>query len=248
MLWFILFGIGQPVAVATPLNATGIVGQDLLNYMEDLFPELQLQPGEVDVNKGLRCLNAAMRLFESNAAQYTNFLGGQIGYVTTAQNVEFTPYPTGLLRVDRLDFIEPTTNYPSYRLTALYIPGSHSNRYRFFPFNLIGGTLTSGAPRSYWTDGRNFYWDPIPDNDYSVRWYGYLQAPQLTAAGTFQYPEIAAYPIAVVAARMSRMGLDDDISQYVALGKDVFNPLLDAMGVFNADAAPVYEFAYSHDT
>src|SRR5687767_9939258 len=118
-----------------------MTGQDGLNYMELLHPELQLQSGESDVVKGLRALNAAQDYFEVIAARAPGVLGGSIGTVTTTINTESTAYPAGLLRVDRLQFIDPATSRPAWNLAPLYDAGGHAPS-NYFPFNITTGSAS----------------------------------------------------------------------------------------------------------
>src|SRR5438874_4944062 len=93
-------------------------GQSILNLMEVLFPELQLQPSETDVTKGLIVLNAAQDLLETIIAQYPRLKGDQTGNVTTTASVESTAFPTGFKRLDSIWYVDTTSspNLPTYRL------------------------------------------------------------------------------------------------------------------------------------
>jgi hypothetical protein len=89
-------------------------GQDLLDRMELLDPELQLQSGETDVNRGLLALNVAQDHFESVVAIHPDLMGGAYGTVATAASTEITAFPTGLLRLDDLWMID--SGLPSYQM------------------------------------------------------------------------------------------------------------------------------------
>src|SRR4051812_32985844 len=106
-----------------------MTGQGLLDRMELLNAELQLQAGEADVTKGLLSLNVAQDYFESVAAQRGKLFGSAVGTVVTAANTESTAYPTGLLRLDRLQYIDPVTSRPAGDLTPIRRTGGHSSSY-----------------------------------------------------------------------------------------------------------------------
>ncbi len=221
-------------------------GQSLLNIMEVLFPELQLQTTEGDVVKGLVCLNAAQDMFETHAAQYKDFMGGSVGTVTTTAAQEYTAFPTGLLRLDGMDFLDQGTLRPAFPLTPLYKRGGHVQA-DFWPFSLISNTST-GAPRGYWTNGTRIYWAPEPDGAYIVRTYGFSSADDITALGTFAYPDAVMLPLAVVACKIARLGLDDGIEAYSAFATETFNPVLDLLSGYRRDGLQSPNYTYTHDT
>lgn len=222
-------------------------GQDLLDHMEDIYPELQLQSGEGDVAKGLRALNRAQDLFELFAAQRGEVLGDQTGTVTTTANTETTTFPSGVLRIDGLDFIDPSNSLPSYTLVPIKFRGGHRHNYRW-PWRVWNVTGSTGRPSGYWTNGRNIYWNPLPDATHTVRWYGFQAASDITAGGTFAYPDAGILPFATVAARILRVGTDDPVDAYMQLAEESFNALLDTLERFKRDGPPEYTYRYHHDT
>ena len=98
-------------------------GQSVLDLMEIMDRGLQLQSGETGVTLGLRAANAAQDYFESILALEPNVLGSQVGTITTAASTESTTFPTGVLRIDRLQYIDPTTSRPSWDLDRVGYPG-----------------------------------------------------------------------------------------------------------------------------
>ena len=98
-------------------------GQSILDLMEVMDRGLQLQSGETGVTLGLRAANAAQDYFESLLAVEPNVLGSTVGTVTTAADTETTTFPTGLLRIDRLQFIDPDTSRPSWDLDRVGYTG-----------------------------------------------------------------------------------------------------------------------------
>lgn len=223
-----------------------MTGQSLLDLMEDLNPELQLQSGEKDVNKALRLLNAAQDFFETMIAAHTDVLGGQVGTVTTTGSTESTAFPTGVLRVDRLQYIDPTTSRPAWDLKKYKRVGAHAYN-QFWPWT-IASTSTTGKPRAYWTNGRNIYWDPLPSGTHTVRWYGLQSAADITASGTFTYPDSCALPFSVLAVRLVKSGLEDPVEDVTKLATDILQPLVTALANFDRDGAVPVQLRYSHDT
>jgi hypothetical protein len=221
-------------------------GQSVLDRMEILHPELQLQTGESDVAKGLIAVNIAQDYFESILALHPGVLGDTVGTVTTTANQETTTYPTNLLRLDKLQYIDAATSRPSWDLDPLYGDGSHAGL--TVADWLATPTATTGAPKAYWTNGRSLYWAPIPDATYTVRWYGFQQQTDLTASGTFQFPDICLTPIATFAVKAWRIGLDDATDQLQALAQDVFEPVVTALKGFRREGPKPLVYRYAHGT
>ena len=221
-------------------------GQTILNLMEVLNQELQLQTGEADVVRGLIALNAGQDYFESLLAQHPGVMGGDITTVVTAASTEATVFPTGFLRIDRLQFIDPDTNLPAWDLAPVMSAGGHAwNRY--WPLNIIS-VATEGKPRAYWTNGTNIYWDPLPNGVHTVRVYGLAAASDIIAGGTFAYPDIAMLPLATAAVRLMRTGVDDAVDPYQALGDEVFRSTMQALTRFRRDSGGSYRYKYIHET
>lgn len=220
-----------------------MTGQDLLDRMELLNAELQLQPGEANVTRGLLALNVAQDHFEAFAAAARNILGSSVGTVATVLSTESTAFPAGLLRIDRLHLIGDNGR-PEAELIPLQRTGGHAV-HRFWPLSLVS-TSSTGKPRAYWTNGANIYWDPLPAGAYTVRWYGFTSAANITASGTFAYPDIVALPIASFAGRLIKGGLDDDPRELAAIANETFRPVLDALGNFNRDGAKGLEYTEVH--
>lgn len=220
-------------------------GQTILNMMEALAPELQLQSGEADVVKGLLILNAAQDAFESLCAQHPHVFGSGVGNITTSQNVEYTAYPTGLLRLDGLDMLDDDAR-PEYPLRNPKRRGGHRFN-RPFWWDYISST-SMGKPAVYWTNGLRIYWDPIPDDSYRLRYYGFIAAIDITATGTFTYPDAVMLPLASVAVRIIRTGLDDPIADIGQLSKDIIQPVVEMLAGFNRDGGQGYRYEYNHDT
>lgn len=220
-----------------------MTGQDILDYMEVMDQELQLQPSEEDVVNALRALNIAQDMFELVAAQYKRFLGGQTTTVTTAASTETTAFPTGWLRIDRLQFIDPDTSLPLYDLEDAEEVGGHVYQ-GSWPVYLTR-VITTGRPSFYWTNGRNIYWSPLPDDTHTVRVYGFAQATNITAAGTFAYPDQVAPGIASYAVRVMRSGKDDPAD--MDLAKETFDPVIATLRSFNKSGFGRPSYRHYHD-
>lgn len=221
-------------------------GQTILNLMEVLHPELQLQSGEVDVTKGLLVLNAAQDYMESIFALQPDLLGDSKGTVATVASTETTAFPTGVLRLDGVQYLD-TNSYPVYELQDIRATGGHIATSSIPAFITSTSTLT-GAPNAYWTDGSYFYWNPLPDGVYTLRWYGFQSKSDITASGTFGYPDVCLLPLATFAVRIERMGLDDDTSQYIKLATDLFEPVVSLLGNFQRERAPGFQYRHMHLT
>jgi hypothetical protein len=220
-------------------------GQTILNLMEVLHPELQLQSGESDVAKGLVAANAAQDMFETHAAQYCDFWGSSTGTVDTTSGQEFTDFPTGLIRLDGLDYINPTTNRPGHSLRPLFERGQHAAG-NFWPNSLVS-SQSSGVPRAYWTNGTRIYWDPIPSGTDTIRYYGFSHDTDITASGTIRYPEAVSLPLATLAVKIIRLGLDDPIGELTQFVADTFNPVLDLLSGFRRDGPAPYAYSRHHE-
>lgn len=230
---------------ALPASALSThTGQDLLNCMEVLARELQLQPGESDVRLGLTALNMAQDYLESVLAAYPGVLGGVTGTMTTAANTETTAFPVGVLRVDLLQLLD-SDGRVSRDLDPIYVAGGHAGASDWLS---AASSSVTGAVRGYWTNGRAVYWAPRPDDVYTIRWNGFQAVNDLTAVGTFGYPDVCMTPLATLAVRFIRTGLDDPIQQYQQLADELFTPVVEALSRFQRERAPSLEYRYAHDT
>jgi hypothetical protein len=221
-----------------------MTGQSLLDRMELLNQELQLQSGETDVTRGLVALNVAQDFFETLAASRGKILSGSVGTFTTTSGQETTTFPSGVLRIDRLQALN-SSSLPVRELVPLRRAGGHAG-HTVWPLNYLIGQGT-GAPTHYWTNGTNIYWSPRPSAQETIRYYGFAAASDITAGGTFAYPDIVALPLAAFAVQLFKMGLDDDTESIMAFAATTFNPVLDAMSAFNRDGAVGLEYTQTHN-
>src|SRR5262245_8838166 len=101
--------------------------QTILNQMMLLNNELQLETSGSDVTTGLTAVNASLSYFESLVSQYPRILGDQTADITTTANTETTSFPTGFLRIDRIQMIDTTQspNLPIYDVIDIKKVGGH---------------------------------------------------------------------------------------------------------------------------
>ncbi len=220
-------------------------GQTLLDLMEVMDRGLQLQSGETGVTRGLTALNASQDHFESILALEPNILGSTVGTVTTAADTETTTYPSTLLRLDRLQYIDPATSRPAWDLDRVGYTGDYYQSQMVLP---VGSSSTTGKPLRYWTNGSLIYWDPLPNDTHTVRYYGFVPASDITASGSVAYPDIALMPLATFAVKLLRVGKDDDNAEVTDVSGRVFGPTIQALSRFNRDRPPGYDYRYIHTT
>lgn len=214
--------------------------------MELLNQELVMQTGEADVTRGLVALNRAQDHFESLIALRPNALGSAIGTVTTTASTEATAFPSGVLRIDKLQFIDAATSRPAWDLIPIEQVGGHSTS-QFWPYNLSSSTMT-GKPRGYWTNGTNIYWDPLPSGTHTVRYYGLAVAADISAAGTFAYPDILILPLAAFASRLMRTGVDDPVGDVARTASELFDSVIDTLSNFTREQGKSLHYRYAHET
>lgn len=222
-----------------------MLGQTLLDTMELLNQELQLQAGEADVTRGLLALNIAQDFFEGQAAKIPNIFGSQVGTLIQTAGVESTQYPTGLLRIDRLWYIDPATFRPAWKLSPRKEVGEHASASGSWMLNLTSSNST-GKPVGYFTNGTTVYWDPLPDGANQVRWYGFTVAADISAAAIFAYPDIVRLPLATFATAVLKLGVDDDPSALNSLSTNLFSGVLETLGGFNRDGAAPLQYTQDH--
>lgn len=212
--------------------------------MELVNQELQLQSGEADVTRGLIALNVAQDYFENLAAARKGIKGAGTGTVVTVASTETTAFPTGLLRLDALHLLDTSTSRPKSELINLKRTGGQAAT-RFWPLNITTSN-TTGEPRGYWTNGTSIYWDPLPSGVSTIRWYGFQRQTDITASGTFLYDDGVSFPIATFAARLMKIGVDDNANDLGGLAQETFKAILDTLEMFNRDGSANLEYTEIH--
>lgn len=220
-----------------------MTGQSLLDTMELCNQELQLQPTESDVTRGLLALNVAQDYFETLAA-VRKIKGGQTTEIATVANTETTAFPTGYLRIDGIQRLSGTGGYVVEDLDRLQRVGGHAGgRSSQWIFSAASST---GTPSSYWTQGTSIYWAPKPNAVAYFRVYGFQRAVDLTAAGTFTYDDCVALPLASFATRLMAVGVGDPVGDVMAIAQETLKATLDALEEFNRDGGQALRFERSH--
>lgn len=223
-----------------------MTGQTLLDTMEVLDQEFQLQTSEADVVRGLIALNRAQDFFETLAAKEGKILGDTTATVTSSTSTETTAFPTGFIRLDRIQFIDPTTSLPTYDLDNLDHTGSHIANSRW-PLQLFTSS-NPGTPDAYYTNGRLIYWSPLPDATHTFRVYGFKHADDITASGTFSYDDGLCLPMASFAVKLLRMGVDDAVGTLDALAKECFDEAIAGMRSVVRDGPGSFFYTRYHGT
>lgn len=210
--------------------------------MELLNQELQLQSGEVDVSRGLLALNVAQDYFEALAASAKIKGGTSTGTVVTAATTETTTFPAGLLRIDRLQTLNSNSR-PDGELVRINRTGGHIGATTWPSSTFANST---GKPTGYWENGVSVYWSPLPDGVYTIRWYGFQVASNITASGTFAYDDIVALPLAGLAVKLMKIGIDDPSEDITSVASLAFASTLEILSGRNRDGAVGYEYTQVH--
>lgn len=218
-------------------------GQTILDRMELLHPELQLQTGEADVTRGLIAANMAQDYMESVFALHPGIFGDSVGTVTTTASTETTTFPTGVIRLDKVQRLDSNGRVVA-DLEPVRSAGGHAPNSDW----LTTASGVTAAPRYYWTNGRAFYFDPIPDAAYTLRWTGLQQQTDLTASGTVLYPDICLSPLAAFAVKVLRTGLDDDPTALASLASELFEPVVAALSNFRREGPQALMYRQFHTT
>lgn len=200
---------------------------DLLSRMEILDAELETGSGEDDETKALLALDIAQDHFEAIAATYPRVFGTHDDTLTTTANTEKTTKPATILRLDSVWYLDTTVtpNIPRYKLESSKDSGGHIPGLPWPTRAQVG--MCAGAPDGYWDDEDYFYWSPVPDAVYTLRWYGMKSQAAITARGTtFAYKDHLAMPFATFAVRAIKVGLEDGSDALKALAEELFAPAL----------------------
>ena len=195
----------DPVTIAT-----------LLNYMTVFDNELQVGADDPDETRAIRAINIVQDWFEAIAAGESEMLQSYSSLTTTA-NTEVTSWPSGLLRLDSLWYVDTTQtpNLPQWQLEPMYETGGHRPSMSW-PESVVLSN-TPGKPRRYYATGPHtagrLFWEPVPDDAWTIRYYGLIAASDYTVrTGTFAYPDPTAPAFAQEAVKLLRMGHDDNIA------------------------------------
>ena len=188
----------------------------VLDFMGVFDNELDVESDGTDEARAIRALNIVQDWFEAIAAGESEMLQGYATLTTTA-NTEVSNWPTGLLRLDSLWYVDTTQtpNLPQWKLEPMYETGGHRPSLSW-PETIVLST-TTGKPRRYYATGPHtagrLFWEPVPDAVWTIRYYGLIAASDYTVrTGTFAYPDACAPAFAQEAAKILRIGRDDSIN------------------------------------
>lgn len=201
--------------------------QDVFDAWEVLDNERSLQAGEDDVTRGIRTANIVRRWWETAMAN-RGVAGRTYGEMSTTANQEYTTWPTGLVRLDKVQLLSGSGGSVVRDIELSEGVGSHAPNLPWPALSVPSGT---GAPREYSpTPMHRFLWAPTPDTVYYIRYYGVIQNSAFTlASNTFPWGDNVINAFAALAARVFRTGLDDDLSNIALLADELFGRILDQM-------------------
>ena len=219
-------------------------GQTLLNRLEAVDDDLDLQSGETDVTHGLIWLNAAQDYFESIVALHRNCFGSGVSTVSTSASTETSAWPTNFLRIDKLQMLNSSTSLPQWDIEIVEDVGGHL--YDISTYHSQYNTSSTGEPRQAWLNGTNVYWGPIPNGTHTVRVYGFASAGDITAGGTFAYPDIVIQPIVEFAGSMAQRKVDDGEENYQLAAEVLFTPVIELLSHYNRAGLSVPVYTRSH--
>jgi hypothetical protein len=190
--------------------------ETLLGYTAVFDAELVIESDGSDEVRTIRALNIVQKWFEAIASGESEAFQSY-GTVYQTANTEVTSWPTGLLRLDDLWYVDTTTtpNLPAWRLEPIYETGGHRPSVLGANVDTLGLSITTGKPMRYWATqppNGKIFWERIPDATNTVRYYGLIAATDYSArTDTFSYPDSCAPVFAQQAAKILRMGRDDSI-------------------------------------
>jgi hypothetical protein len=203
-----------------------MTASDLLGLMKLVNNELETDAADPDEARGLASLNACQDLLDAVCAARPRVLS-TVGEITTTASVEFTTFPAGVMRLDGLQPLSAVAGVPTGAVIEStddvggHRPGG--------PWPLLIAAGSPGRPDSFFSDGRRIYWGTMPDAVYAFRWYGFLKGTNfLNRNTTFDYPDHFAMPIATLATKVLKIGLDDSIDNLFGLAQEHFAPALKA--------------------
>ena len=216
-------------------------GQDILDRMHLLFPELQTASGGVDVARALLAANMAQDYLESVLALHPEIYGDSTGTIATIANQETTVFPAGVLRLDGRT-ASVRTSAPRALDRLIRETGGHAGA-----SSVLAGLLTAGAAAPGRINGRTLFWAPVPDQVYQ----GALVRPagggrRITLVDPVAYPDVCLTPLANW-DQILRTGLDDDTTAHDTLAKTMFEPVVTALAPPARPGGAHCAVLYSHD-
>lgn len=214
--------------------------QAIFDTIMVLDNERNLIAGGDEVTRGLTVLNTVAKWLESEAAAIEGVLTTQ-DLLYTAENVETTDWPVTLLRLDALWYVDPNTNRPVWEIEPIQGIGNHVPGFTWPLSELVltgSSTNVTGKPKEYAASGPGgqFYWAPLPDDEYWIRGYGlWARADDYFADAddTFPYPSVLRLPFAAVCSQLFKTGLDRDTTNVADMAGRTFRTALKGLKKFN---------------
>jgi hypothetical protein len=199
------------------------IGTDLIQGLNDLDDEISASD---DQARALRVLNRAQDTIELVLSLHPHILG-TYGTITTTASTETTAEPTGLLRLDRMRFIDPGTSRPTYKLEPVFQAGDISTDH-VWPYS--NSAASTGKPTEYaWAYGVIWWGPKVPDDTHTIRWYGLASADDITATGTFAYPDFLISPLTKLGARYFKQRVDDPQEEIVAFAQQEMASVIESL-------------------
>lgn len=205
----------------------------IMSKMQVLDNELDVSVGGADETRCISALDMAQDAFEAILANHPDTLG-TISTISTTANQEYTTWPTALMRLDTLWFMNTsvTPNQPAWEIEIIQDVGGQASGGNWPWFGAASGYAPNGKgqPAAAYTNRQYLFWTPIPDAVYALRAYGLSEATDITTrAQTFAYPNAVANPLAAYATRLMEMGIDDPTEELKALADEMYAPVINML-------------------
>jgi hypothetical protein len=235
----------------------GLLVSDLLSFMSALNNELDINVGGADETRAIVALNMALLYCVTVAASLPHALAtpGIGKEIKTAGQKEFSPLPSGLLRIDALFLCDLTpsadgTLRPIFKLSKIFEVGAHMPSLPWPLYYVLSSAgPIYGAPRGYFADDQMIYWDPVPDQVYAIRPYGLWRPEQYKDRNDpIHVNDLLALPIATFAGKYCYTAVGDATDQIQAIATEFFTPALRALRKRDRSRPGQRYYEYMHTT
>ena len=224
----------------------------ILSKMSVVDNELDIAVGGADETRSISALDMAQDVFESIVANHPNTLG-TIGTFTTTASTEYTTWPTALLRLDTLYLMNTsqTPNLPQWQIEIIQDVGGQAEGGNWPWFGALTGYAPQGfgAPRKAYTNRQYLFWAPVPDQAYTMRYYGLVAKTDITSRSqTFEYPDTVSVPMAVYATKLLSIGVADPAGELQALADEIYAPVINMLRKPTRQRPQSRQFSRIHTT
>lgn len=223
--------------------------QTLFDRMMLYDNQLDLIAGGDDVARGLTATNLVQDWYELEAGRVAD-IHQTINTFTTTANVEFTTWPTNLLRADNFYLLDSNGNQLR-ELDPVDTIGGHRPGYPWPMVDMETATVLPGAPWEFYgtQQGGLIFWNPTPNAVHTIRAYGlWAVADYTAAANTFLYPDSVALALVPHAVEIIRVGLERDFSAHQSAARLAFRDLIKTFMKAIHVAAQSRTYAEIHET